>query len=120
MASVNITSVISNASGQSLPVTGNFTCGGGLVCLTMSGSAWRPSPGLIYVMISVQNSAGDGPELYAQVYTNEATSHKALIPIDVVLPDLAADTYTVTINPVGDTVIDLNDYFNVTVTEYAD
>lgn len=119
MASVNVTPVIAYESGQNLPVEGNFTCSGGLVCLSMSGSAWRRTPGLIYVRINVENSAGEGPELYAQVYTNEAASHKALIPVlNLPLVNLAAGTYTVMIRPGNNTVIDLNDYFNVSVVEY--
>ena len=101
-----------NANGP-LPVSNEFTAeSDAQMVLFVSGSAWTQEAGN-WIGIDVQV---DGQSIgMASVYTNEATSHRALIPI--LLPvTVSGGSHTITFNPLnGYTIADENDYFNATL-----
>jgi hypothetical protein len=114
-AITSITQVLTNQQGP-LTTAGTFVSQGGILYMTVSGSAWSGSgAALVSVAVSV-----DG-ELVgtAQVYTNEGGSHRALIPVSLQLPQLAAGAHSVTLSAGPGTATDTNDYFDVTVTEFV-
>jgi hypothetical protein len=113
-SSVSITGVYVNAAGA-LPLAGDtFTSHGGTLTLNASGSAWSTSAGALIGMNVLVDGVVVGT---SQVYTNEAQSHKALIPISVALPGVGAGAHVVVIQPLSGTTTDFNDFFNVTVVE---
>jgi hypothetical protein len=114
-AGTTITPVLTNQPGP-LTSQGNFTSQGGILYMTVSGSAWSKSASTtISVAVSV-----DGKLMgTAQVFTNEASSHKALVPLALHLQQLAAGQHTVSLAAGAGTITDQNDFFDVTVTEYV-
>lgn len=114
-AVTSITQVLTNQPGP-LTTQGTFTSQGGMLYMTVSGSAWSSSASTrVSVTVSV-----DGEQVgTAQVFTNEASSHKALIPLSLQLPQLAAGTHTVALAAGPGTATDGNDFFDVTVTEFV-
>lgn len=107
-----ISPVVNNAP---YPFSATTTTNGGTLLVQFSGSAWRGSAGKVSVDLLM-----DGVVVAtASVFTNEANSHKALVPVSVLIP-AAAGPHTFTAAPSGaGTNVDLNDYFTVTVTETA-
>lgn len=96
-----------------------FTPGSGKTWfLFASGSGWSTSGGELIGMSVLVNEIQVG---ICQVMTNEASSHKAFVPICVPLTEnelTPGQPATVRLEPYNDaTVTDLNDYFNVTVVE---
>ncbi|MEU4341014.1 H-type lectin domain-containing protein [Nocardia sp. NPDC023852] len=91
-----------------------MTSNGGTLYIQFSGSAWRGNAGKVSVDLLM-----DGTVIAtASVYTNEASSHKALVPVAVLIPAAAGQhTFTVAPTPGSGTNIDQNDYFTVTVNE---
>lgn len=114
-AITSISQVLTNKTGP-LTTQGTFTSQGGILYMTVSGSAWSPT---INTKVSVVVSV-DGEQVgTAQVFTNEAASHKALIPLSLQLPQLAAGTHTVSLAAGPGTNADGNDFFDVPVTEFV-
>jgi hypothetical protein len=93
-------------------LTGSFQTNGQPVVLFFAGSAWSTSAGSTLRV----NLLIDG-NIVATLNgtTNEATSHKSLVPVVVEVP-LKAGTHTATLSTSGSTTIDLNDYFTLEVT----
>jgi hypothetical protein len=110
-----ITQVLTNQQGP-LTTQGTFVSQGGILYMTVSGSAWSTSgQAQISVTVSV-----DGEQVgTAQVFTNEASSHKALIPLALQLPQLPAGSHSVALAAGAGTTTDTNDFFDVTVTEFV-
>ncbi|WP_280262716.1 H-type lectin domain-containing protein [Nocardia abscessus] len=108
---MQITPVVNNAQSS---FSQTMTSNGGTLYIQFSGSGWRGSAGKISVDLLM-----DGTVIAtASVYTNEATSHKALVPVAIVIPAAAGQhTFTVAPTPGSGTNIDQNDYFTVTVNE---
>lgn len=104
--------VVNNAA---FPFSATFTSNGGKLLVEFAGSAWRSSGGKVSV-----NLLMDGNVIAtASVLTNEPNSHKALVPV-AVLVSAAAGSHTLTVKPSsGATNVDSNDFFTVTVTESA-
>jgi hypothetical protein len=95
-------------------LSGNFTSNGGFVQIFFAGSAWTSAAP---VQIGA-NLLIDGTVVTAaKVFTNESTSHRALVPSSLVIR-LAAGTHTVAIaTATPQTKIDTNDLFTLTLTE---
>jgi hypothetical protein len=94
-----------------LPVTAPFNAeGDGLVTFFVSGSGWAANAGKIGINVLL-----DGELLGVCVgFTNEGTSHKALVPI--FLPaKLAFGPHTLELQAFPGTNTDVNDSFNVTL-----
>ncbi|WP_326579913.1 H-type lectin domain-containing protein [Streptomyces sp. NBC_00481] len=107
-----VSPVVNNAP---YPFTATATSNGGKLLVQFSGSAWRGTPGKVSVDLLMDGAV----VATASVYTNEASSHKALVPVAVLIP-AAAGPHTFTARPSGaSTRLDANDYFTVTVTETA-
>ncbi len=98
------------------PLTGTFYSNGGTVVLTFAGSAWSnvANSGIGVNLLIDGNAVAtlDG-------YTNEANSHKALVPAPFVV-DLSAGQHTATIAPAySNASVDGNDFFTLVVSELA-
>lgn len=91
-----------------------MTSNGGTLYIQFAGSGWRGSAGKVSVDLLM-----DGTVIAtASVFTNEASSHKSLVPVAVLIPAAAGQhTFTVAPTPGSGTNIDQNDYFTVTVNE---
>ncbi|WP_067540940.1 hypothetical protein [Nocardia crassostreae] len=102
------------ANNSPFPVTATMTTDGGKLAIQFCGSAWSNSGGKISV-----NLLMDGNVIAtASAFTNEPRSHKALVPVTVVVA-ATAGTHTFTVAAVSGTNVDLNDYFTITATETA-
>ena len=97
-----------------LPVSGQFDSDGGAVVLHVSGTAWRSdAAGTMEVDVLV-----DGASVGTmRAYTNEPSSHKALVATPFVLPRLAAGAHTVELQALAGTSSDLNDPYRVVAVE---
>ena len=87
-----------------------------------SGSGWTRTPGKIGMSIAVDGTIKG----YANSYSNETYSHKAFTTNPLVVSGIAAGKHTITLAPLfgglapfGGTVTDVNDFFSVTVLEFA-
>jgi hypothetical protein len=112
----NVTQVMSFKTGPFPIVSNAFTTNGGTLLIFASGSAYLPGVGQFgaYVYVDYQSTAYFAGYMFR--FTNEAGSHKTLIPSSwpVKVP---AGTHTITIIPWSNTTSDGNDYFFVTVLE---
>ncbi len=96
-----------------LPVGGSFESQGGTVMLYVSGSAWRSTTaGMTGVDVIVDGTSVGS----VRTYTNEISSHKALVSTPFVL-ELAQGAHTVDLQPLADTATDSNDPFVVVALE---
>lgn len=97
-----------------LPVAGQFESDGGGVVLYVSGSAWRSdAAGMVGVDVLV-----DGASVgTVRAYTNEPSSHKALVATPFVLPRLPAGAHTVELQALPETSSDSNDPYRVVALE---
>jgi hypothetical protein len=97
-----------------LPVGGGFESQGGSVVLLVSGSAFRGSEaGMVGVDVLVDGASVGS----ARTYTNEISSHKALVSAPLILADLPEGPHTVDLEPLPNTVTDFNDPFVVVALE---
>jgi hypothetical protein len=96
-----------------LPLGGGFESQGGTVVLFVSGSAWRNDMAGIAGVDVIVDGASVGS---LRTYTNEISSHKALVSTPFVL-DLPAGAHTVDLEPLAGTSTDLNDPFVVVALE---
>lgn len=108
---MQITPVVNNAQSS---FSQTMTSNGGTLYIQFAGSGWRGSAGKVSVDLLM-----DGTVIAtASVFTNEASSHKSLVPVAVLIPAAAGQhTFTVAPTPGSGTNIDQNDYFTVTVNE---
>lgn len=109
---MQITPVTNNAR---FPVSQTVTSNGGKLLVQFAGSAWRMNVGPVSV-----NLLMDGKTIAtASIYANVGQSHMALVPVAVLVP-AARGTHTFTVAAAsGDTKVDQNDFFTITVTESA-
>jgi hypothetical protein len=106
--------VMNNVPGP-LPKTATFQSAGGSLLLMVSGSAWSALPGTISATVTL-----DGGEIgELRSFTNEPSSHKAFPQRSLVVPSIGAGNHTIAITPSATTLTDGNDYFSVTVVEFA-
>jgi len=96
------------------PIVGKFTPGKKWMLIFLSGSAWSHAGGTIGVELHLNGV----PILQSTTFTNEAGSHK----VSHLLTWHYQSTYEEEVNfaivPLGNTVIDFNDRFNLTVTVF--
>ena len=99
-----------------LPVEGKFKSSGGTLIISVAGSGWSSTqPQLIGMNVSV-NGKQVGT---AQVWTNEADSHKAFVstfPV-VYARDVGPGPVTIKLDKFEETNTDENDFYRVTVVE---
>lgn len=95
------------------PVNAKLTTNGGRLLVQFAGSAWRSGGGKVSVNLLL-----DGNSIAtASVYTNEGSSHKALVPVSV-LVTAAAGEHTFSVAPSdSNTKLDTNDFFSILVIE---
>ncbi len=106
-----VTPVVNNAA---YPFNATFTSQGGKLSIQFAGSAWSSSGGKISMDLLMDGNVVAA----ASVFTNEANSHKALVPVSVLI-SAAAGSHTFSVAPSSGTRVDSNDFFTVTVTESA-
>ncbi|EEF57835.1 FG-GAP repeat domain-containing protein [Pedosphaera parvula] len=106
-----LTSVISGQG--ALPLTGNFTSGGGTLMIFVSGSGYSPSAGALIGMDIVLDG---NPIDSCFIFANPAVTHLAFVPITVRAGALAG-AHTIKLVPRAGTTTDGTDYFRVTVQE---
>lgn len=97
-------------------LSGTFYSNGGAAVLTFAGSAWSSvSNAAIGVNLLIDGNV----VATLNGFTNEANSHKALVPAPFVV-DLAAGQHTATIAAAySNTNVDGNDFFTLVMTELA-
>jgi hypothetical protein len=88
---------------------------GGTLIISAAGSGWSSNKDqLIGMKVFVDNNRVGT----AQVWTNEATSHKAFVPVFAVVNNVSKGKHTIKLEPLNAaTNTDQNDYFRVTVEE---
>jgi hypothetical protein len=105
--------VTSVANDAGFPVNAPYSSHGGKLDVQFAGSAWANASGKIRVNLLLDGSA----IATASVFTNEPISHKALVPVTVQAhPTRGQHTFSVAAAN-GNTNIDFNDFFTITVTE---
>lgn len=101
-----------------LPLSATLKSGGGTLIIFVSGSAFRPTNvggGTIGVHVHIDNQAAALATLRG--YTNETTSHKALVSFPIVTK-LSAGSHTIELRPLDTSVyMDGNDHFRVTILQ---
>lgn len=88
---------------------------GGTLIISAAGSGWSSNKDqLIGMNVYVDNNRVGT----AQVWTNEATSHKAFVPVFAVVNNVSKGPHTIKLEPLNAaTNTDQNDYFRVSVEE---
>jgi hypothetical protein len=95
-----------------------FSCAGGPLLIQFAGSAFRDNShggGLASVALLLDETFA----VTAQVFVNEGTSHRALVPNAVVKYGVEPGTHTFRVAPDDQTVLNGDDRFSVLVTEYG-
>lgn len=109
---MSVTPVVNDAP---YPFSTTFISTGGKHSVKFAGSGWRTSAGKISVDLLMDSNV----IATASVLTNEANSHKALVPVEVLI-SAAPGPHTFSVAPSSSaTKVDQNDYFTVTVTDTA-
>jgi len=101
-------------SALALPWSFSVTTHGGSLLLFLSGSGWRTpaqGPGYIEMELAVDGA----PYVTARVFSNETSSHKALVPSMNIIT-IPAGTHQISIQ-VGAGTVDSNDEFHYMVLE---
>src|SRR5215216_6949261 len=102
------------ASGP-LPLEGKYTSKGGRLIISAAGSGWSSTKDQLIGMDVFVNGNKVGT---AQVWTNEADSHKAFVPAFEVVNKVPKGPVKIELKPLNpDTKTDQNDFFRVTVEE---
>jgi hypothetical protein len=99
-----------------LPLTGTYNKrAGGTLLISAAGSGWSSNKDqLIGMNVYVDNNKVGT----AQVWTNEAVSHKAFVPVFAVVNNVSKGTHTIKLEPLSPaTKTDQNDFFRVSVEE---
>jgi hypothetical protein len=87
---------------------------GGTLLISAAGSGWSKTKDQKIGMNVLVNGNQVGT---AQVWTNEAESHKAFVPAFEVVNKVPKGQVNIKLEPLTGTEIDQNDYFRVTVEE---
>lgn len=109
----NVSQPINNAIGG-LPVNGAFTSGGGSLLLFVSGSGFSnvgaQAIGLQILIDRIFHGI-------AQVFTNEAASHKSFVANATLVKSIPPGAHTLSLVALAATTTDFNDFFSVTILE---
>jgi hypothetical protein len=97
-----------------LPVNYNFNSNGGSLLLFVSGSGFSTTPGRQIGMQILIDGIYHGE---AQVYTNEADSHKSFTANAFWIAGVPAGAHVLQIDVLPGTQTDFNDFFNATIME---
>ena len=98
-----------------LPLSRSFRSSGRPLLITASGSGYGAASSQIGMTLSV-----DGiPRGDVRTFTNEASSHKAFVTNGIVVTGLAAGSHTLSLDALGGTSTDGNDFFTVTIEEIS-
>ena len=98
-----------------LPLDGTYyKHGGGTLLISAAGSGWSSDKDQLIGMNVYVDNRKVGT---AQVWTNEAASHKAFVPVFAVVNNVSKGKHTIKLEPLGGTKTDQNDFFRVTVEE---
>lgn len=112
---VTITQAMTNAQGP-MPLRGNsFRSEGGTLILSASGSGFSNNGGAIIGMNVLVDGAVVGT---CKAYANQQRIHLPFIPIAVELRELKHGNHVIEVQPLGGTLTDPNDFFNVTISEF--
>jgi hypothetical protein len=109
----NVSQPINNAAGG-LPVNGPFTSGGGSLLLFVSGSGFNNLGAQVIGLQILIDGIFHG---IAQVFTNEAASHKSFVANPTLVKNVPPGAHTLTLVALPNTATDFNDFFNATVLE---
>lgn len=104
---------INNAVGG-LPVTGPFTSGGGSLLLFVSGSGFSNVGAQAIGLQILIDGVFQG---IAQVFTNEAASHKSFVANATLVAGIPPGAHMLTLVAMPNTVTDFNDFFSATILE---
>ena len=98
-----------------LPLEGTYNKrAGGTLLISAAGSGWSSDKDQrIGMKVYVDNNKVGT----AQVWTNEAASHKAFVPVFAVVNNVSKGKHTIKLEPLDGTKTDQNDFFRVTVEE---
>jgi hypothetical protein len=98
-----------------LPVEGKYTSKGGKLIISVAGSGWSSTTDQLIGMKVFVNGNEQGT---AQVWTNEADSHKAFVSVFPVVKTVSGGPVTVKLDELNaQTNTDHNDFYRVTVVE---
>jgi hypothetical protein len=98
-----------------LPVEGKYTSKGGKLIISVAGSGWSSTQDQLIGMKVYVNGNEEGA---AQVWTNEADSHKAFVSVFPVVKTVSGGTVTVKLDELNaQTNTDQNDFYRLTVVE---
>lgn len=90
-----------------------FTSNGGMMMIFASGSGWLGTgAGQIGMSVKVDGVVRG----FSRGYTNEPGSHKTFVPV-LLVEGIPAGSHTLTLEPIGVTLSDGNDFYNVTIVE---
>jgi hypothetical protein len=108
-----VTHVFDRKAGP-LPITADFTTGGGTLVVLFTGTAFRANAGFVNLVMSIDNQ----DSMWIDLYTNEGNSHKTLPLQFRILSGISAGNHTLKIDKYGtSTVSDANDRFYAMVLE---
>jgi hypothetical protein len=99
-----------------LPITEDFTTGGGTLVVLFTGTAFRANPGFINLVMFIDKQ--ESTRMWTDLYTNEGNTHKTLPLQFTILSGISAGKHTLTIDKWGtSTQADANDRFYAMVLE---
>ncbi len=102
-------------SNGGLPLTGTYKSKGGRLIISAAGSGWSSNKDQLIGMKVLVDSTQVGT---AQVWTNEADSHKAFVSVFPVVYNEPRGTVTIKLEELNaQTTTDENDHYRVTVVE---
>ncbi len=108
-----VTHVFDRKAGP-LPITADFTTGGGTLVVLFTGTAFRANAGFINLVMLIDNQES----MYVDLYTNEGNTHKTLPLQFSILSGISAGKHTLKIDKWGtSTLSDANDRFYAMVLE---
>jgi hypothetical protein len=109
----NVSEPISNSI-AGLPIAVPFTTGGGSLLLFVSGSGFSNAGAQAIGIQILIDGIFHG---MAQVFTNEALSHKSFTANATLVKGILAGAHMLTLAAMPNTVTDFNDFFSVTILE---
>jgi hypothetical protein len=109
----NVSQPINNAIGG-LPINGPFTSGGGSLLLFVSGSGFSNVAAQAIGLQILIDGIFHG---IAQVFTNEAASHRSFVANATLVKSIPPGAHTLTLAAMPNTTTDFNDFFSVTILE---
>ena len=107
-----VTAVTNNAPS---PVSATYTSSGGALLVQFAGSGYSSTANK---MISANLTLDGVTVATASVFANETQSHKAFVPVAVLVPSAKPGSHTFAVSAGANTTLDGNDLFTITVSEF--